>query len=185
MNNYHFDDKKHVHTLDGRKYITWKCHCGKEMTKRLDHMQRPNSRWHCGCRSYSKSLARPYRIWQGMIKRCEDKNNQAYHRYGGRGIKVSEDWHHFEIFWFDMSDTYSSKLTLDRINNDGDYCRENCRWATYHQQARNMRSNVLIEHDGKTMIAADWCKELGRSYQAVRQRVYEGKTYKQALHLES
>jgi hypothetical protein len=127
---------------------------------------------------------RIYAVWSSMLARCGNKNNQAYSRYGGRGITVCKEWHNFLGFWEDMKNGYKENLTIDRIDNNKGYYKENCRWATRDEQARNMRSNVWIEHNGKRLIAADWCKELGIDYQLVRTRVYRGKTYKQALNLE-
>lgn len=81
-----------------------------------------------------------YEIWRGMIKRCENTNHSAYFHYGGRGIKVCEEWHDFEIFYYwALESGCHSELTLDRIDVDGNYEPENCRWATYKQQAINKR----------------------------------------------
>jgi hypothetical protein len=76
--------------------------------------------------------------WAAMIQRCTNPNNNAYHRYGGRGIKVCKRWHRFEYFLADMGRRPTGK-TLDRINNDGNYSPANCQWATKKQQANNQR----------------------------------------------
>lgn len=87
---------------------------------------------------HGMSRTRLYRIWIDMRSRCESKNNRFYYRYGGRGISVCEQWNKFSVFheWA-INNGYSDDLTIDRIDNDGDYCPENCKWSTQHEQSMN------------------------------------------------
>lgn len=87
-----------------------------------------------------------YRVWRNMRNRCQNPDAQAYPRYGGRGIKVCERWQEFNNFVADMGSTFHDDLVLDRIDNNGDYCPENCRWTTYRVNCRN-RSGTYSDLD--------------------------------------
>lgn len=119
----------------------------------------------CGClvaetqrerlTSHGKSRSRAYKVWVAMLQRCNNPNQTGWASYGGRGIKVCEAWHNFEAFHNDMGDP-PHRMTLDRIDVDGDYCKANCRWATRREQSNNRRNNVLITHEGQTRTLAEW-----------------------------
>lgn len=91
-----------------------------------------------------------YWIWRGMHKRCKNKKDASYHRYGGRGISVCQRWDSFDNFLEDMG-MPGEKLSIDRMDNDGNYEPGNCRWATVHEQANNRSSNVFVEFNGEVM----------------------------------
>jgi hypothetical protein len=93
--------------------------------------------------------SRPYRIWTHLKRRCNDKNHKAY---GGRGISYDPNWNEFKSFWEDMRDGYADTLTIDRIDCDGNYTKENCRWATSVQQNRNRTNNLVF--NGETAAEA-------------------------------
>src|SRR3990167_7622642 len=93
--------------------------------------------------THNMSLERFYRIWKAMKSRCNNPKNNGYKFYGGRGIKV--EWHSFEEFKRDMLKTYKDNLSIDRIDNDGNYSKENCRWTTSLEQANNHSNNLIID----------------------------------------
>lgn len=111
-----------------------------------------------------------------MLDRCTNPNKEEFKSYGGRGIKVCERWHDFLNFWEDMKDGYADNLSIDRINNDGDYEPSNCGWATQKQQARNTSHNRLVELDGKMVCIAKTTKITNLNHFALRQRAANGET---------
>lgn len=102
--------------------------------------------------------------WATMMSRCYNPHRKKYKTYGERGIKVCKEWHDIRKFanWCKTSG-YKKELQLDRINNNGDYCPENCRWVTPAQNSRNRRTNINITISNKTMCVADWAKYTNRS----------------------
>lgn len=109
-----------------------------------------------------------YQIWRGIVSRCNNPNNKSYHRYGERGIKCR--WETYKSFYDDMGVAYEEGLTIDRINNDGDYSKENCRWSTRKDQSRNKSNN--IKYNGSCIT--DIGKTLGGSRSLVNARLKRG-----------
>lgn len=127
---------------------------------------------------------RLYNIWVDMRQRCKTDGHAAHKYWGGKGIKVCPEWNDYKAFekWA-LENGYEDNLTIDRKDGTKDYCPENCRWATYSEQNRNMASNHYIEINGESHIVADWCKILGTVtpstvYSRVRN---EGWSYEKAL----
>ena len=112
-----------------------------------------------------------YRIWADMNARCRNHKNKAFSHYGGRGIEVCESWRNFANFYADMGDRPSPKHRLDRIDNDGPYKKENCRWATQREQVMNRRVTRLATINGETKPVIDWCGEFGLKYWTVMDRI--------------
>lgn len=169
---------KFSHKRKYKHYWLFKCECGNETIARKDKVISGHTK-SCGClnkesRIKTKTTHRMgktkfYFVWMQIQQRCCNENETAYKHYGGRGIKVL--WRSFEEFKKDMYHPYlrhieefgEKQTTINRINNDGNYCKENCRWATYKEQARNKRNNRLIAYKGKTQCLSAWLEELGIS----------------------
>ena len=174
-----------------RNVVYWDCvcSCGNIKSFPVDSLNRGKTK-SCGCMFRLKNTlrkrhgmhnTRPYRIWDGMIQRCQNEKAANYNDYGGRGITVCDAWHKFENFWEDMRDTYQDRLTLDRKNNDGNYEKGNCRWATQEQQHNNTRSNVLIKYNGETRTHSQWAKEMGMGWKTLESRLKWGWSIENAL----
>lgn len=106
-----------------------------------------------------------------MISRCENEYETSYPRYGAKGISVCDEWHDFLTFYqWAMDAGYSDELTIDRVDSRGNYCPDNCRWATYKQQARNQSSNIMVEYKGETKTLAEWAEIYSLPYKSVHLR---------------
>lgn len=114
-----------------------------------------------------------YLSWQRMKGRCLNPNDVAYARYGGRGIVVCDRWMSFENFLADMGERPGG-LQLDRIDNDGPYCADNCRWVTKQENARNRSSNVRVTVDGVTRTAVEWAELNNLNPSTVLRRLKSG-----------
>lgn len=128
-----------------------------------------------GSHGKSKSLA--YRRWSAMRARC----HSLHPRYGGRGIKVCDEWDSFVTFYQDMGDPPKG-MSLNRIDNDGNYCKENCQWATDKQQARNRSDNILIEYEGRRMTIPEWSERFNIDPLLLRNRIRRGWNVGRALN---
>ena len=135
------------------------------------------------------SNTRFHRIWHSMYCRCYYSSTNQYKNYGGKGIKVCEEWKHIEGFinfynWA-MSNGYREDLTLDRIDNDKNYCPQNCRWVTYKQQCRNKTNNVYYTFKGETKTSKEWCEIYNISQTTLKERLKRNWTLEQALTIST
>lgn len=123
--------------------------------------------------------------WQRMRSRCHSVNADHYKHYGGRGIGICKEWDDYATFreWA-ISTGYDGTREIDRIDNDGDYCPENCRWATRTEQMRNRRNTVKISHEGVTKPLADWCDDYGIKYKLAHARYKKGYTFERIFLLQ-
>jgi hypothetical protein len=135
---------------------------------------------HCGCETPQKgthrlSRTKEYNTWCRIIVRCYNENSPGYSDYGGRGIFMSDSWRNsFETFFADMGEAPSNKHSIDRIENDKGYYKENCRWATSKEQARNRRSNNVVEINGVKKCVLEWCEHYGVSWHTFKTRRRRG-----------
>lgn len=131
------------------------------------------------CRDGEVQLTPEYQAWASMKHRCTNPNNKRWPRYGGRGIRVCEEWMSFENFFADMGPRPPG-MSLDRIDNDGNYEPANCRWASVEDQNRN-RSNVIhLTHEGETLCVAEWTR-LGLGKNTIYARLQRGWSVEEAL----
>lgn len=120
-------------------------------------------------------------MWATMLRRCDNKTQDSYKIYGARGIKVCDEWKTFVGFYNDMGTSYKDGLSIDRINSDGNYCKENCRWATAKEQARNRCSNKLLTFNDQTKSLAEWAELTGQTYSTIKLRLRRGWSVARAL----
>jgi hypothetical protein len=148
------------------------CKCGEPFCCKLSAIKSGNTS-SCGCyarevvgkqaitHGYGTGPKRSiYRTWASMKNRCGNPNDTRFSSYGGRGITVCKEWLKFENFLADMGERPLGR-SLDRIDNNKGYFKENCRWATPKEQQRNTRLNKWIEHKGERLTLSDWAKRLG------------------------
>jgi len=175
-----------------RSPAKWVCRCDCGNTKIICSQSLRIGTESCGCKRVQKTKERAkhnrcntqtYRSWKGMIQRCTNPNNHKYQRYGGRGIKVCDEWKTFVGFLKDMGDCPEG-YQIDRINNDGNYNKDNCRWADIQTQARNRSNNRNIRMNGQTKTMAEWCDNLSISPNMVRMRLHRGWEANEALTKE-
>lgn len=148
------------------------CACGNEIVALATNLRKGNTS-SCGCyrdevvgksnithgHTTNYGSTRTHRIWSAMWGRVRNKKNASY---GGRGITANPRWRDFNNFLQDMGECPPG-LTLDRIDTDGEYSKDNCRWATYQEQANNKRNNRVIEFDGRSQTMSQWANEIGIS----------------------
>jgi hypothetical protein len=179
-------------TTQGQTQWLCRCECGTERIVVSILLRRGITR-SCGClkqdrsvrdakhgHAHSGAITPTYWSWAGMIARCDNPKHRSYADYGGSGITVCERWHTFANFLADMGEKPEG-CSIDRIDNAKGYLRDNCRWSTAKDQARNKRSNRMIEYDGKTRTIAEWAEILHIPQHTISDRLRHGATIAQAL----
>lgn len=173
-----------VEGRNGRKMWLCQCDCGNTKAVMAGSLTKGDTQ-SCGClqkellsqraKTHGKSGSRIFWIWRDIKLRCYVPSNNSYNRYGGRGIKVCDEWlgengaENF-INWA-MNNGYADNLTIDRKDNDGNYEPSNCRWVTPKEQANNRRSSIYITFNGKTQTKKQWAEEYGIKYSTLKMRL--------------
>lgn len=165
--------KRGVHRL-----FLCRCACGEDTVVQRGHLVSGHSA-SCGClgrtsgRTHGKHDIPEHRVWSDMKQRCTNPKHRGYKNYGGRGIAVCDRWvTSFEDFLSDMGERTSSEHSIERIDNDGPYSPENCRWATQKEQCNNQRKTKLVTFGEDTLCLLDWSKQTGIPYGTLNHRLY-------------
>lgn len=167
---------------NGKTYWDCLCECGGFKAVRSDSLQ-DGSIKSCGClkklqnkinlnrTTHNLSRSKIYKTWAGIKTRVNNPKSNSYMNYGGRGITMCEAWYDFNIFcnWA-LSNGYSETLTIDRIDNNGNYEPGNCRWVDLKTQCRNRRSNILITIGNSTKTLIEWCELFKLDYKTIHAR---------------
>lgn len=172
----------------GQAYWFCECKCGVITIVSGSDLRRGHTK-SCGCsrgekhgHSRCNKRSPEYQSWVLMTQRCRDPNGPDYHRYGGRGIRVCSEWQKsFKQFYADMGQRPGPDYSIDRIDNDGNYEKGNCRWATRMEQAANRQNNTLFTFAGRTQHLAAWCREFGVHPATYKDRRRRGWTPEQSL----
>lgn len=199
LNLDHKEPKYRIYKKTGNKnkvgyvfFYKCLCDCGKEKIIRNTHLEDGRTK-SCGCghKGHSGTTiihgftgTRLHHIWIGMKERCRDKRIK---NYGGRWITVCKEWvDDFLPFmnWANQNG-YRDDLTIDRIDVNGNYCPENCRWVDMKAQSRNKRTNHVIEINGKRRCIAEWCEMLGLNYKKEYKKISKNYEYLKSLVLKS
>lgn len=182
-------------TKDGFPQWCCICECGNEVIVRGKYLRNGHTK-SCGCllaettrdharenATHGLSYTRIYAIWNGMVNRCHSQESRAYKWYGARGIEVCDEWRNdvWAFYNWAHSAGYQDDLTIDRIDVNGPYSPENCRWVTMRTQANNTRSNKSATYKGKTQTISQWANEIGINESTLRWRLSHGWTIEKAI----
>ena len=155
------------------------CDCGNPKVVEASKLMSGHTK-SCGCSKFAReglSRTRLYRVWKCMIARCDNYENDNYYWYGLKGISVCESWRDFKAFYdWSLANGYQEDLTIDRIDSNGDYCPENCRWVSQKEQCNNVSSNHIIIFKNKRYSMAKFADLLGYNYWTVSNRIKLGWT---------
>lgn len=176
-------------TRGKHRYWWCRCSCGSEKWVNQLAMTQGRTR-SCGClaseltrkrnTTHGMTYTKEFCAWQSMKRRCTNPSFIEWHRYGGRGISFAPEWDKFENFYDDMGPAPNG-TSLDRIDLDGDYTSDNCRWATKKQQSRNTSTNHMITVNGETMCLVDWARRIGISHATIITRLNRGWSEERAV----
>lgn len=166
-----------------------RCDCGAEVSVSVSDLRRGHTK-SCGCLRVDNNTThgiyntKLYWIWHEMQRRCNDHNKDSYHRYGGRGIIICEEWQDPKNFYdWAITNGYQDGLQIDRKDNDKGYSPDNCRWVTAKENCQNRKTSVFIEHDGETHSMAEWSRITGIPHSTIKTRLKAGKPPEEILKI--
>lgn len=133
--------------------------------------------------SLSKLYPLEHRVWCGIKQRCNNKKAASYPNYGGRGIRCAKRWQSFENFLKDMGPRPSPAHSIDRIDNNGNYSKRNCRWATRKEQMLNRYCTLVVTYEGQTKTLEEWAAVTGISHKLIKDRLERGWSIRETLTL--
>lgn len=171
----------------GKKQVEWvcKCKCGNIFVTRYEHLKRSGHCPKCGRLSQSaltqkhgKYKTKLYSVWVQIRQRCNNCKCKSYPNYGGRGIKVCQEWDESFLSFEEwaLNNGYAEGLSIDRIDNNGNYEPGNCRWTTDFVQSRNKRNNHMITYNGETLTLTDMAIKYGYEPRVIDKRLRTGWT---------
>lgn len=186
---------KKVESLDGKNsFYLCECSCEQHTQKILArHSVVSGNSKSCGCLSIEKaserasthrmSGSRIHNIWKGMKERCYNPNHEQYKDYGGRGILICDEWKDDFLLFYNwaINNDYQNNLTIDRIDNNGNYEPNNCKWSTRKEQGNNQRTNHLLTYNNKTQTISQWADEVGLNNHTLQTRISRGWSIEDAL----
>ena len=185
---------KNTEIHDWRARWNCVCDCGNEIVARADSLT-SGQKTSCGCQAHKKwsksarekhGMAKTelYRKWASIKQRCLDESRADYERYGGAGIAVCDEWKNSFVSFMNWSlnNGYKEGLSIDRIDNNKEYCPENCRWIKLEEQSANRRSNIYITYNGETKTLTDWCKYFNVDYSRTKAKIKKyGFSFEEAI----
>lgn len=177
-----------------------KCECGKTKTIRARALRQGRTR-SCGCllsetsktrmskllTKHGMASSKLYRVYVSMRERCEKQSTAEYHRYGGRGIRVCDEWKNDRNLFLEWAfkNGYKEGLQIDRIDNNGNYCPENCRWVTALENCNNTSKNVFLQYNNEIHTLSEWSRLLGINRSTIYSRYRAGKTTEEILRVKN
>lgn len=181
-------------SANGKPRTKWLCQCQCGNTTKVDIAKLQNGHTQsCGClhkdqigkprthglRTGSRKQSKEYQTWAGMRQRCNNPNDNKYHIYGARGISICERWNSYPNFLQDMGMAPSKQHSIDRIDTNGHYEPNNCRWAMAKQQANNLRTTRFFEADGIRDTLSGWCDRFKVERHMIENGLRRGKSFQE------
>ena len=179
-------------SINRKSYWICKCDCGNKTIVRASNLKSGHTK-SCGCYKKTREIeantvhglsnTRIHRIWDNIKTRCLNKNSPAFRLYGGRGITICEEWKNsfIEFYQWAISSGYSDKLSIDRIDTNGNYCPDNCRWVSMKVQQNNRTNNRILSIGDTSHTLAEWSEISGKNEWKIRYALKHGKTIEEIL----